>query len=206
MNVTDLERQWFIVSRWQEYGAELRANLLRIIGIAAFYLVHVASYYQWFGLPPMEGADRRFHLGVTALAVAWILLALAVHVALVRGVFPRAVKYATTLADICLLTLMIGVCDGPRSPLVVGYFLILALAAMRFSLPLVWCATAGTIASYLALLGYAAWYASRDKTVARHEQLIMLVAFVLAGVAMGAVVRRVRKLALEFSSRMQSPP
>jgi hypothetical protein len=206
MDEADVERQWFIVSRWQEYGAELRANLLRIVGIAAFFLVHIASYYQWFGLPPMEGADRRFHLAVTALAVAWILLALAVHVALLRGVFPRTVKYITTLADICLLTLMIGICDGPRSPLVVGYFLILALAAMRFSLPLIWCATGMSLASYLALLGYAAWYATRDKKVARHEELIMVVALALAGVAMGAVVRRVRRLAQEFSERMQSSP
>jgi hypothetical protein len=31
------ERRWFIASRWEEYEGEGRANLLRMIGIAAFY-------------------------------------------------------------------------------------------------------------------------------------------------------------------------
>ena len=37
------ERQWFIVSRWQEFKGEGRANLLRLIGIAVFYAVEASS-------------------------------------------------------------------------------------------------------------------------------------------------------------------
>ena len=84
MDGPEVERDWFIVSRWQEYGAERRANLLRVLAIAAFYLVHMANYYRWFGLPEMPGADRRFHQLMTALAAAWIAVALAIRVALDR--------------------------------------------------------------------------------------------------------------------------
>jgi hypothetical protein len=195
------DRQWFIVSRWQEYEAERRANLLRVVGIAAFYLVHMASYYEWFGLPAIPGVDRRFHQAVTSLAVAWVALALAIRVALDHGLFPRLMKFATTFADVVLLTLVVGIGDGPRSPLVVGYFLILAVATLRFSLSLVRCTTMGIVIAYLALLADARWFATRDKTVPAHDQLIVLVAMGLAGLTLGAVVRRVRRMAFEFAER-----
>jgi len=201
MDGPNVDREWFIVSRWQEYAAERRANLLRVIGIGAFYLVHMANYYRWFGLPAMAGVDQRFHQQMTALAAAWIVVALAVRVALDRGVFPRFLKYVTTLADIVLLTLVIGTGDGPRSPLVVGYFLILMVAALRFSLPLIWCATSGVMLAYLGLLADARWYAATDKTVPAHAQLIVLLAMALAGVTLGAVVRRVRRMAFDFAQR-----
>jgi hypothetical protein len=201
MERPEVERDWFIVSRWQEYEAERRANLLRVVAIAAFYLVHMANYYRWFGLPEMPGADRRFHQLMTALAAAWIAVALAIRVALDRQFFPSAMKYATTLVDVVLLTLVIGTADGPRSPLIVGYFLILMVTALRFSLSLVWCGTAAVVAAYVALLADAKWFAATDKTVPAHTALVVLVAMVFGGVTLGAVVRRVRRMAFEFSAR-----
>jgi hypothetical protein len=199
-----LDRDWFIVSRWQEYGAERRANLLRVLAIAVFYLVHLANYHRWFGLPEMPGSDRRFHQLMTALAAAWIATALAIRVALDREFFPSAMKYVTTLADVVLLTLVIGTADGPRSPLVVGYFLILMVVALRFSLRLVWCGTAAVVAGYLALLADARWFAVADKSVPAHTAMIVLVALVFGGVTLGAVVRRVRRMAFEFAARSSS--
>ena len=38
-------RQWFIVGRWQQFEGEYRANILRIVGIAAFYLIELANYH-----------------------------------------------------------------------------------------------------------------------------------------------------------------
>jgi hypothetical protein len=204
MEGPEVERDWFIVSRWQEYEAERRANLLRVLAIAAFYLVHMANYYRWFGLPEMPAADRRFHQLMTALAAAWIAVALAIRVALDRQFFPVAMKYVTTLADVVLLTLVIGTADGPRSPLVVGYFLILMVAALRFSLSLVWCGTAAVVVGYVGLLADAKWFAAADKTVPAHTALIVLVAMAFGGVTLGAVVRRVRRMAFEFAARTSS--
>jgi hypothetical protein len=115
-------------------------------------------------------------------------------------------KFITTTVDIWLLTLVIGVCDGPRSPLVVGYFLILAVAALRFSLRLVWLATVECLAGYGALVIYAEHFATRDKTVPRHSQMIFLAAILIAGLTMGAIVRRVRRLAFEFAQRVEDRP
>ena len=203
MDGSQIDRQWFIVSRWQQYDAELRANLLRVAGIAAFYSIHLVNYHRWFGLPGIEGATPRFDALVTSLAVAWVLMALAVQLALARHIFPGPLQFVTTTADICLLTLVIGVCDGPRSPLVVGYFLILAVASLRCSLRLVWCATFESLAGYVALVIYAEHFATQDKTVPRYAQMIMLAAILIAGVTMGAVVRRVRRLAFDFAARIE---
>ncbi len=151
------DRSWYIVGRWREYQGEGRSNLLRIVGIAAFYSVELANYrglrLGFFEMPRLESVDRPFHQAVTALAVAWTMTALAVQMCLRRQVFPASLKFLSTGADIVLLTCVLCVSNGPRSPLVVGYFLIVALAALRFSLPLVRFATVGSMLGYLAVAG-----------------------------------------------------
>jgi len=201
-----LDRQWFIVGRWQEFEGEARANLLRIIGIGGFYLVELANYYGLrlgaFEMPKV--VERSFHQQVTALAVAWTVVALAVLLCLSQRFFPRVLKYLSTGADVVLLTGILMVADGPRSPLVVGYFLVIALATLRFNLPLVWFATAGSVAGYLFLSGYAKWFTERDIRVPRYHQIIFLLALVLSGIVLGQVIRRVRRLAQDYARRVRS--
>ncbi len=45
------ERQWYIVGRWQEFEGEERANLLRVVGIAAFYIIELINYYGLSTIP-----------------------------------------------------------------------------------------------------------------------------------------------------------
>jgi hypothetical protein len=208
------ERQWFIVGRWEEYEGESRANLLRIIGIGAFYTIELMNYHG-FRLGPLEippGVDERFHETVTALAVAWTMVALATLLCLRRQIFPAALKYGTTAADVLLLTGILMVADGPQSPLVIGYFLVITLAALRFQLRLVWFATLAAMAAYLVLLGYAKWWAGREEsllgprdiTVPRYHQLIFLLGLALCGVVLGQVIRRVKAMAAEFVRRLEA--
>ena len=205
-SVTD--RQWFIVGRWQEVEGETRANLLRIIAIGLFYSIELAAQYGlllgWLQLAP--AVDPRAHQVITLVAVAWTMVALAVHVMLREQIFPVGLKYATTASDIVLLTTMLLVAHGPRSAMVVGYFLIIALAGLRFQLRLVWCATLGSMAGYLFLLGYAKWFASEtvraDMTVPRYQQLIFLAALAMLGVILGQVVRRVKVIAADYAARL----
>ncbi|HEV2972923.1 MAG TPA: hypothetical protein VGY55_23345 [Pirellulales bacterium] len=201
------DRQWFIVSRWQEYEGEARANLLRTIGIGAFYIIELINHGVQIGalqLPPVVG--DRFHQSVTALAVAWTMVALVTLVCLRTHVFPAALKFATTACDIVLLTAVLLIADGPRSPLVVGYFLIIALAALRLSLKLVWLATLGSMTGYIFLLGYVKYYAAAERATAmsvpRYYQMIVLVALALEGVILGQVIRRVRTMAEDFARRL----
>jgi hypothetical protein len=200
------ERQWFIVGRWEEYEGESRANLLRIIGIVAFYTVELLNRYYF------QVVDERFHQTVTALAVAWTMVALGTLLCLRRRIFPPALKYVTMAADVLLLTGILMVADGPRSPLVIGYFLVVSLAALRFQLRLIWFSTLGAMAAYLVLLGYAKWFAGREEslfgprdiTVPRYHQLILLLGLALCGTVLGQVIRRVKAMAAEFLDRVES--
>lgn len=214
---TSTERDWYIAQRWQAYEAESRANLLRIIAIGAFYLVHLWSYFGSQGWLPNYGilqlADsgeigKRFHLLVTLLAVAWAMLAMGILLALQQRIFPRWLPYFSTACDIVLLTSIVCLGGMARSPLIVGYFLVLILATLRLSLPLIWFATAACGLAYLCVQGCAKWpeqlgftkllgASAADLRVPRYQQLIVLVAIVMAGVMLGQVVRRVRQLMID---------
>ena len=200
------DRQWFIVGRWQEYEGEARANVLRIIGIAAFYVVELVNYHGlqlgFFEMPKV--VEKPFHQAVTALAVVWTMVALGVLLCLSQRIFPAVLKFVSTGCDVVLLTGVLLVADGPRSPMVIGYFLVIALATLRFNLPLVRMATVGSMAGYLFLLGYARWFTQRDLHVPRYHQMIFLLALALCGIVLGQVIRRVRGLAEEYATRLES--
>jgi hypothetical protein len=201
-------RERFILERWQAYEAESRANLLRITAIGAFYLVHLWSYFSSQGKVPNFGffqlADageisRQFHLQITLLTVAWAMLALGILVALQQRIFPLWLPYVTTACDIVLLTTVLCISSGARSPLVAGYFLILVMCALRLSLPLVRCATVGCALGYLAVLGYSKWSPIANELraaqqVPRYHQVVVLLAIGLAGIMLGQIVRTVWRI------------
>lgn len=206
MQAGSADRLWFIVNRWQQYESERRANIIRVIGIIIFYSVELANYhgislgsFEW---PKLDGVTQDFHLRMTIISVAWVAISLAVLICLRRRMFPRWLIYATVMADLLLLTLVLLTADGPASPLVVGYFLILALAATRFSLPLIRVATAMAGLCYLFLLGAAKW-AGFGVPVPRHEQAIVLLGLILSGLILGQVVRRTRVAAEEYKRRRE---
>ena len=200
------DRQWFIVGRRQEFAGEARTNVLRIAAIGSFYAIELLNYYG-LELGPLQmpaSVDKEFHAVITCLAVAWTMVSLGTLLCLRLRIFPAALKYVTTASDLMLLTTTLVVAYGPRSPLVVAYFLVIAVSALRFCLSLVWFATLGSLAGYLLLAGYARWFASaRDLSVPRYQQLIFLTALLLTGVILGQVVRRARAMAEEFSVRIR---
>jgi hypothetical protein len=201
------DRQWFIVGRWQEYEGEARANLLRIAAIGAFYLIELLNYHGlhsgFFEMP--KQVDGAFHKIVTGLALGWVVVALAIHLALTQRFFPFVLKYLSTAFDLLFLTAILAISSGPKSPLLVGYFLIIVLATLRFSLPLIRFATLGAMLGYLVLLGYAKWYSGREITVPRYHEFFFLLALGSCGVILGQVIRRVREMAKDYAERLQPP-
>jgi hypothetical protein len=201
VNTSVPDRQWFIVQRWQEYDAEIRANLVRILAIMAFYAVELYNYHV------LQGVGTRFHRTATIIAVAWTLLAL-LALATVRARFlPPWLKYLTTAIDILLITILLVAGVGPQSPLVAGYFVILAVAALRLQLPLIQMATVAVVASYVMVLGccHADWFGNenRDFRVPRHEELIVVVAMIVMGIVLGQIARRTQKLAADYAVRLE---
>lgn len=201
------QRDWFIAGRWEEYEGEGRANLLRLIGVTAFYAIELVNYHGLnLGFLQMRPeVNRTFHIVATLLTLAWAMLCGGVLVCRRQHIFPHALKFVSTGGDLLLLTCMLTLADGPRSPLGVAYFLIIVLAALRFNLALVWFATCGAVAGYLFLLGYARWgeipgWPKSDMAVPRYAQLMFVLALVLTGVIVGQVVRRVRHLAQLYAT------
>jgi len=215
------DRPWYITQRWQQYEGEARANLLRIASIGTFYLIHLWNYFSSLGKLPDSGPfgeylqlaeagtiDRRFHVMVTLLALAWVAMAASIHLSLRARVFPGWMPTLSTLADGLFLSGVLCISSGPRSPLVVGYFLIIALSALRFSLPLVRVATVASMLGYVGVLGCAKWPATFglavdvDLTVPRFHQLVMIAGLALTGIVVGQVIRRVRRLAEDYAHRL----
>ena len=197
---------WFVAGRWQQLDGEYRANHLRILSLVAFYVVHLAQHYRPTGLfasstPP----DGVFHLAVTVIVVGWLLMSLAIDVCLRQRTFPAATPYVTTGMDLLLLTAVLCLGGGQKSPLVLGYFLILIMAAMRFSLPLVRATTAGAALSYLYLMAMGRWPQliadAKIDTVARYHQIITLLAIAMSGVMLGQIIRRFRVMARYYADR-----
>ena len=190
------------LQRWLEYEAELRSNAIRIVAIGAFYLVHLAHFWQisWGAFELAEGpVDRDFHLRVTFVAVIWTMLACGIHLALRHRTFPNWLPFFSTLADVVLLTSLLCFAGGQQSPLVIAYVLIVALSALRLNLPLIRSTTLAALLGYLFLLAIGRWPeffgAQAVGRVPRYAQLMTLLAIGLAGVTMGQVVRCSRELA-----------
>ena len=192
MTRENADRQWFISGRWQEYEGESRANLLRVAGIALFYLIEMLN---------RGNVEPSFHAAVTAVAAAWVMIAWAVFVCLKRRVFPAAMKYLSTGADLLLFTGLLLLADGPRSPLVAGYFFILCLAALRFSVPLVRFATLGAAVSYVVVFRQALWMRPAV-AVSRNYEFIVLLSLVLSGTTLGQILRRMRAFAEDYARRL----
>lgn len=193
------------LQRWQEYDGEYRTAVLRLLGIAAFYGVELANFYG-FSLGPLEldkrtDITREFHVAVTALAVVWTMTGIGVLLCLRNRIFPVWLKFASTVVDLAILTAVLMLADGPRSPLIAAYFVVVAFSAVRFSLPLIWFSTLGAIGCYLFLNGFARWFTERDIGVPRYHQLIFLIALGLTGIVLGQVVRGTRRMMSTMEAR-----
>ena len=140
---------------------------------------------------------------VTALIVAWLLASWSVLVFVRQRVFPAALKYFSTGLDLAFLTAILLVSDGPRSPLIAGYFLVVLLSGLRFSLPLVRFATVGAMACYCCLLANARWTRIATR-VPRYHELIFLLSVGVAGVLLGQIMRRARAAAEDYAARRES--
>lgn len=187
---------WDVTRRLEALRGEQRANLLRAVGVAVFYALEVVNYGGLhlgpIQLEPVEGVTAQFHAIATALTVAWVAVCGGVMFALRNRVFPPALPYLTTAADIFLLTSVLLLADGPRSPVLLIFFLVIALAGLRLSERLVAAATVGSVIGYLTLLGDVATRREALEVPA-HWQLTTVAALILAGVVGAQVVRAARR-------------
>jgi hypothetical protein len=191
---------WDDVRRLEEWAGEVRVNLIRLTGIVLFYGRHVVEYLL---ASPGDYVRGPYHLRVTWVAAAWAAAVLLVRHQLARRIVPPWLKFATTAWDLFLVTVLCMIAGGPRSPLVLLLFLVIAMSPLRLSLRLVYATTAGAILSYLCLLAYYAWfkigrekyYSTPELRIPRSDEAIHVLALLVAGLLAGQVVRQVRRIA-----------
>lgn len=194
---------WADVQRLEGWAGEVRVNLLRLATLVAFYGQHVVNAYLVGTDSGLRGA---FHARVTGLVVAWLVGIVALHVCLLRRWVPPWLKFAAVGWDVALVTTLLALPGvGPKSPLLVLYFLVIASTTLRLSLPLVYTATFASMAGYMVALGafvflhvgadkyYAEGFADR---VPRHHEVMFLFGLGGAGLIAGQAVRQARRLVL----------
>lgn len=192
---------WHITRRWHAYEGEIRTSILRAALVSVFYGIQLINH---LGFSVQDAAAVIHHQRVTYLCGGWLLVSLAVLVALRQRIFPPAIKFLTTAFDLAFLTFAAAIGTGTASPLVGCFFLIIAMATLRFSLPLIWFTTIGAMVSYMALVGLGdpTWFDS-DHTTSPVTQMVTLSALAATGVVLGQVVRMLRSLAEEFHVRYE---
>ena len=121
--------------------------------------------------------------------------------------------------DLSLLTFVLCIGTGPRSPLVVAYLLVQVLAALRFDRRLLRLATVGALCGYLIVLGRARWIPATasattaaatattplgadDLTIPRYAQLVFVATVLLVGAILQQLLQRSQALAIDYSQRL----
>jgi hypothetical protein len=198
--MSDDELNWADTSRVEAWAGELRVNLVRMIALVLFYARHLIEF--WLGGPgsPYRGA---YHARVTWIVIAWAVMAIIMHLRLSRRHYHAWTKYLAVGWDCAMVVALGAIAGGPRSPLVLLLFPIVASAALRLSLKLVYFATACAMSAYLVLLGMYVWYvigqekyyATPELRIPRRDEAIVLLTLLVTGLFAGHTVRQIKRLA-----------
>jgi eukaryotic-like serine/threonine-protein kinase len=132
------------LDRWARLRPALAFTLL---ALAVFYLLHLVLLGRG-----TEGEAGFFHWFITGIVTTWAVAAMAFQRWMTNR--PRSVLpiYCWAAFEVVMLTLFLWQGDGPRSALLIGYPLLIAGAALRYRLGLIWLVTGLSAASYIGLV------------------------------------------------------
>jgi hypothetical protein len=186
------DNRWADAQRLEGWAGEVRVNLIRLAALVVFYGHHLLNVYFFQD----ESARGAYHAAVTALVLAWSAEVVGLYFSLARRWVPPVLKYAATAWDTLMITALLVLGRDPGSMLAVLYFLVIAAAVLRLSLPLVYAATLGTMAAYAFFLGYLKFWLDlpAPQRLAPPQQVIFLLALGAAGILAGQMVRQARRL------------
>lgn len=196
--MADPKASWEVAQRVEGWAGEMRVNLIRLVAIAAFTGHHLVNVY----VQRLE-LGSHYHGAVMAVAGAWTLAAVVMHVSLRRRWMPPLLKYAAVALDVLLTTALLLLSGGPRSPLVVLLFVVVGTAPLRLNLRVVWFATLAALLSYAFVCDHSRRVRPEWRVPVRHH-VILALALGAAGLLAGQSVRQARRLALDLSDRMQT--
>lgn len=202
----DNQEAWFITERWQEYEGEIRVSHIRLLGIFVFYMIELLNFYGlhlgFLELPSVVNTD--FHAIVSILALGWSLVSFGVIFCIRKHFFPRKLMYISTTLDFCFLLELLILADGPKSPLLPIFFLLLALAAIRFNLRLMRFSSGVAILAY-TLLTLFTKINHPENSVPIYHQIIFIASLLLMGIFSGQSIRSLKKIAVDFKDQTALP-
>ena len=164
--------------------------------LGVFYAMHLVCW--WVLELPGEGGA--FHWTLTAMVSVWAAGAWAFQRLAVRSGLDVAVLYGWSALDVVLFTGVLTIANGPTSPLIIGYLLLIAGAGLRFRIRLVWCVAILSIVGYVSMVLDARWYRPHLQAEP-HTHFYFLLSMVVMALIMHLVLRRVGRLA-----RSGAPP
>lgn len=188
--------------RMEAWAGEVRVNLIRLAALAMFYGYHVLNAFVISDDPALLG---RFHQAVSLVVFVWAAGTVLLHVVLAHRIMRPALPLIVIAWDIVMVTALLCVGENPRSMLVTAWFLIIASASLRFSLPPVYLSTVGSLLGYLVFLGHARYVLQvpDELLVPRTNQMIFAITIAVAGLLAGQSVRQARRIAARTSGPVQ---
>ncbi len=197
--MSDDDPVWGGAQKVEQWVGEIRVNLIRLVAILAFYAHHLFTFYVL-----KDQVAPGVHAVMTGIAFAWAALALCLHAGLSRRWNPVGLKFGAIAGDAVMMTALLLVFGGPKSPFVALYFLLIASAALRLDLAAVWTATIAAVAGYALLCGHAKWIVLDASRAPRTHQVIFGIALLCAGLIAGQLVRQARRLAVDYAERVRA--
>lgn len=193
-------QRWREIEQVEGWAGELRVNMIRVLAIAVFYARHLMEFL----LSPQDSPQRgSYHARVTWLCLTWTGMALVLHLRLVRRHVTSVLKYVVVTWDAAAITVLCMLAGGPKSPLLLLYFPLVATAPLRASLRLVCFTTACAILGYLCVLGcyvkyvigIQRYYSTPELRIPRSHEAIVVMALLLSGFLAGQFVRQAKRIA-----------
>jgi hypothetical protein len=173
------------VARWARRRPALATTLLALL---VFYTNHVLLLF-------LGQKDERgdFHQFITGLMLAWAAGAAFFQWIVSRRRWQVLATFGWAGMDVLLLTALLYVKDGPRSPLAVGYLLLIAVTALRFRHRVVGFVTELCLVGYAALVVEA--HLRRPWLLPNSPQVpvVFALSLLLMGLIMSLLLRRVRQ-------------
>jgi serine/threonine-protein kinase len=137
------------LARWARRRPALAAT---VAGISIFYVNYVVLL-----MLGLSNEQMSYLWSVSGLSACWIASATMFQALGSRPSWRTPAVYGWAAMDVVLFSTLLLISDGPRSALLMGYFLLIAGAALRFRLVLVWFVAILCALSYTSLCVAARW-------------------------------------------------
>lgn len=170
----------------------------RLGGLSLFFLI------DWINYATGLVQELDFHVKISLVICAWIVASIICQFFLNSQRWSMAAPFIWGSLDSISLLIVLLIANGAASPLVVGYFLIIAASGLWFRVRFVWFMTALSLISYgVLVLVFYCWrpdlQTPQNSTADRH--VVFAVSLLLLAAIIAYLVKRVRILSSFYGQK-----